>query len=125
MTIFLCKGTELKKYKGFPSKVPGTNFQLIIRRENLKGASKLIERKRFKDRRSEDKKADKYFLNSLIKYFGESNFERGCLDAGRLSWLLNREIIRATEDFNPCDYKTLLKLDYDCIKKNYPDIELE
>ena len=124
MIISLYKGTQLKKYKKFPSKVPGTNFQLIVKRENLKGASKLIARKRYKDRKLEDKKADKYFLNSLINYFGEDVFERGCLDAGRLSWFLDREIVSASKDFNPCDYNALLKLDYDCIKKNYPDIEL-
>ena len=113
---------KLKKYRGFPSKVPGTNFQLIIRRENTKGASKIIFRKRFKDRSIHDKKADEFFLINLIRYFGEDNFERGCLDAGRLSWFFDREIISASEDFDPCSYNALLKLNYECIRKTYPHV---
>ncbi len=110
------------KYKGFPSRMPGTDFQFTIRRMNPKGATKLISRQRFKYRRRADSLADVTFLKSLVEYFGETSFERGCLDAGRLSWFLNREIITVSDPFDPYSYGSVLRLDMKLIKTNFPDI---
>ena len=43
--------------------------------------------------------------------FGEQPFARGNLDAGRLSWLLGREVIALDDPFDPCDYDAMLQLD--------------
>ena len=110
------------KYKGFPSRMPGTDFQFKIRRMNPKGATKLIARERFSHRKRADSLADLTFLSCLVEYFGENVFQRGCLDAGRLSWFLNREIITVSEPFNPISYESLLRLDMKLIKANFPEI---
>ena len=73
----------MQKYKGFPSRMSGTDYQFKIRRANPRGATKLIERVRYRDRKLHDQRADKAFLEEIVRYFGEKPFERGCLDAGR------------------------------------------
>ena len=110
------------KYKGFPSRMPGTDFQFTIRRRNPRGATKLISRERFRYRKRADSMADLVFLNCLVEYFGETSFQRGCLDAGRLSWFLDREIIRVSDPFDPYSYESLLRLNMDLIKTNFPEL---
>jgi len=110
------------KYKGFPSRMPGTDYQFTIRRANPKGATKLIQRERFKDRKPADQRADKAFLEQAISYFGEEPFERGCLDAGRLSWFFGREVIPAMDPFDPYSYEALLQLNIDLIHVSFPSL---
>ena len=38
-------------------------------------------------------------------------FERGNLDAARISWLFNREIVPAETPFDPESYEALLQID--------------
>lgn len=99
------------KYKGFPSRLPGTDFQFTIRRDNKSGPTELIRRERFADRRPADRRADEGFMWALWDYFGEERFARGNLDAGRLSWLFGREVIAAEDPFDPCSYDALLRID--------------
>jgi hypothetical protein len=96
------------KHKGFPSRLPSTDFQFTIRRANKDGATKLIARERYADRRPADRRADAAFVEALWLYFGEEPFERGNLDAGRLSWLFGREVIPAEDPFDPESYEALL-----------------
>jgi hypothetical protein len=96
------------RHKGFPSRLPGTDFQFTIRRDNKKGATPIIVRERFADRRPPDRRADEAFMFALWEYFGDAPFERGNLDAGRLSWLFGREVIPAEEPFNSEDYEAML-----------------
>lgn len=98
------------KHRGFPGRLPSTDFQFTIRRANKKGATPLVRRERFRDRKAADRRADAGFLSALIEHFGEEPFERGNLDAGRLSWLLGREVI-AVGKLNPTDYEQLLRVD--------------
>tara|TARA_A100001011_G_scaffold393631_1_gene483924 strand:- start:231 stop:575 length:345 start_codon:yes stop_codon:yes gene_type:complete len=112
------------KYRGFPSRMPGSNYQFTIRRANPKGATKLIERARYRDRKLSDRRADKAFLIELLRYFGEEPFQRGCLDAGRLSWLFGREVVIALEPFDPCCYHALLRLNLKQIRLSFPEIVL-
>ena len=113
----------MHKHRGFPSRLRGTDFQFLIRRENKGGAVELKPRERFRDRKPVDVRADKSFLAALMHYFGNETFVRGNLDAGRLSWLFGREVIPASSDFDPCDYDAELMLDFDAIYRNYPDID--
>ena len=110
------------KYKGFPSRMPGTDYQFTIRRANPKGPTKLIRRDRYQDRKSVDQRADKAFIEQLVKYFGENSFKRGCLDAGRLSWFFGREILSVTDPFDPYSYDSLLRLDLGLIRTSYPGL---
>lgn len=110
------------KHKGFPGRLPGTDFQFTIRRPNPKGATPIVRRERFRDRRPEDRAADEGFAWSLWRHFGEAPFERGNLDAGRLSWLIGREVVPAEEPFDPASYEALLRLDVAVLRQSFPDI---
>ncbi len=110
------------KHRGFPGRLPGTDFQFVIRRANPKGATPLVARERYADRRPADREADLYFLASLWKHFGEEPFERGNLDAGRLSWLFGREVVAAEDRFDPKSYEALLRIDVARARATFPDI---
>ena len=110
------------KHRGFPSRLPGTDFQFTIRRANPKGATRLIRRERYADRRPADRMADAAFLQALWEYFGDSPFERGNLDAGRLSWLFGREVVPAEEPFDPESYEAMLRLDLDVARASFPEV---
>lgn len=110
------------KHRGFPGRLPGTDYQFTIRRAvNRKGATPLTRRERFRDRKPADKRADAAFLAALIQHFGDQPFERGNLDAGRLSWLLGREVI-ALGTLNPTDYGQLLQVDMARAEASFPEI---
>ena len=111
------------KHRGFPGRMPRTDFQFTIRRANVKeGATKLIRRERFKDRKQMDRAADAAFMAALWQYFGEEPFERGNLDAGRLSWLFGREVVPATDPFDPESYEALLRIDLARARASFPAV---
>lgn len=110
------------KHRGFPGRLPGTDFQFTIRRANKQGATKIIKRERFRDRAPADKRADAGFMAALWDHFGEEPFERGNLDAGRLSWLIGREVVWASEPADPASYDQLLRIDLAKAKASYPDV---
>lgn len=110
------------KHRGFPSRLPGTDFQFTIRRENKKGVTALVARERYADRKPADRRADEGFLWALYDYFGTDVFERGNLDAGRLSWVLGREVVPAEDPFDPESYEALLQLDLTQIQANFPAV---
>ena len=99
------------KHKGFPGRYPGTDFQFTLRRANPKGATPLVARERFRDRRKAERDADEYFMASLWALFGAEPFERGNLDAGRLGWFFGREVIAVGDDFDPASYEAMLQID--------------
>ena len=111
------------KHRGFPGRMPSTDFQFTIRRANVKeGATKIIRRERFKDRKAMDRAADAAFMKALWEYFGEETFERGNLDAGRLSWLFGREVVPAEDPFDPASYEALLKIDVKKAEISFPEV---
>ena len=112
----------MEKHRGFPSRMPSSDHQFTIRRANKEGATKIILRERFRDRRPIDRKADELFLWALWNHFGEEPFVRGNLDAGRLSWLFGREVVAAEEPFDPQSYDALLRIDLAKAKANFPQI---
>lgn len=111
------------KHRGFPGRLPGTDFQFTIRRANMKdGPTKITKRERFRDRKHADRLADEGFMAALWQYFGEEPFERGNLDAGRLSWLFGREVVPAEDPFNPADYDAMLKIDVARARASFPAV---
>lgn len=112
----------MQKHRGFPGRLPGSDHQFTIRRANKSGATPLTERKRHADRKSVDRAADRGFLEALIAHFGDSPFERGNLDAGRLSWLLGREVVPAEDPFDPADYEALLRVDLPTAQRSFPEL---
>ncbi|MFY0660411.1 MAG: hypothetical protein JXR15_07955 [Shimia sp.] len=109
------------KHRGFPGRLPGSDFQFTIRRANPKGVTPITRRERFKDRRPADRRADAGFMAALWECFGDQPFERGNLDAGRLSWLFGREVVAVEEDFDPEDYEALLVIDEAVARISFPD----
>lgn len=109
------------KHRGFPGRLQGTDFQFIIRRPNKKGVTALISRERFADRRPADRRADQGFMTALWTQFGDEPFERGNLDAGRLSWLFGREVIMAEDPFDAQSYDALLVIDEKRARISFPD----
>jgi len=111
------------KHRGFPGRLPGTDFQFTIRRANLKeGATRIVRRERFKDRHPADRRADAGFMAALWAAFGEEPFERGNLDAGRLSWLIGREVVPAEDPFDPASYEALLRIDRRRAEASFPEV---
>ncbi|MCL6283171.1 hypothetical protein M3P21_06460 [Ruegeria sp. 2012CJ41-6] len=110
------------KHRGFPGRLPGTDFQFVIRRPNPKGVTPLVVRDRYRDRRPADKRADAGFIAALWEQFGDAPFERGNLDAGRLSWLFGREVIPAEDPFDPASYEALLVVDVNVARASFPDV---
>ena len=110
------------KHRGFPGRLAGTDFQFTLRRANPKGATALVRRERYKDRKSADRRADIAFVQALLVQFGDEPFERGNLDAGRLSWLFEREVKPFEADsFDIESYEAILILDLDLIRVNFPE----
>ncbi|TCP44051.1 hypothetical protein [Rhodovulum marinum] len=109
------------KHRGFPGRLPGTDFQFTIRRANdKKGATRLVARERYADRRPADRRADAAFMAALWAHFGDAPFERGNLDAGRLSWLFGREVVPAEDPFDPESYEALLRIDVARARAAFP-----
>ncbi|MBP1804795.1 hypothetical protein [Rubellimicrobium aerolatum] len=116
----------MEKHKGFPGRLPSSDLQFTIRHENRKkGATPLVARERFRDRKAIDRAADEAFLRALWEHFGEEPFVRGNLDAGRLSWLLGREVVPAEEPFDPKSYDALLRIDVARARAAFPRVFAE
>ena len=109
------------KHRGFPGRLPGTDFQFTIRRPNPKGVTPLIRRERYRDRRAPDRRADTAFMAALWQQFGDQPFERGNLDAGRLSWLFGREVLPYDDPFDPESYEAMLVIDETAARAAFPD----
>ena len=109
------------KHRGFPGRLPGTDFQFTLRRANPKGVTPLVARERFRDRKPADRRADTAFVRALWECFGDQPFERGNLDAGRLSWLFGREVKPAEDPFDPESYAALLVLDEAAARAAFPE----
>ena len=109
------------KHRGFPGRLPGTDFQFVIRRPNPKGITPITRRERFRDRKPADRRADAGFMKALWENFGDQPFERGNLDAGRLSWLFGREVVGVDDPFDPESYESLLVIDVDVARRSFPE----
>ncbi len=110
------------KHRGFPGRLPGTDFQFVIRRGNPRAVTPIVARPRHADRRAPDRRADAAFLAALWANFGPAPFVRGNLDAGRLSWLFGREVVAVDIPFDPASYDALLRVDAVAAAVTYPDI---
>ncbi|MCO6187209.1 hypothetical protein [Rhizobium sp. L1K21] len=117
----MAKLPEMTKHRGFPSGLPKTGWQFTIRRANPKGIAKIVERPRHVSRDETEAQADVAFLHSLWHHFGAEPFERGNLDAGRLSRLFGREVVAAEKPFDPASYQAMLKINEDVARKNFPE----
>jgi hypothetical protein len=109
------------KHRGFPGRLPSTDHQFTVRRANPKGATPIVRRERYRDRKPGDRRADAAFLQALWDHFGDEPFERGNLDAGRLSWLFGREVVAAEDPFDATSYEALLRVDEAQARISFPE----
>lgn len=109
------------KHRGFPGRLPGTDLQFTIRRASPGGATPIRRRERHADRRPLDRRADAAFVAALWDAFGEAPFERGNLDAGRLGWLIGREVVAVDDPFDPASYEARLRLDPVRARTSFPE----
>lgn len=109
------------KHRGFPGRLPGTDFQFTVRRANPKGATPLERRERNADRKPSDRRADAGFMAALWEHFGDQPFERGNLDAGRLNWLFGREVLPYGDPFDAANYEAMLVIDPRAGAMAFPD----
>ena len=112
----------MTKHRGFPGRLAGTDFQFTIRRPNKSGATALAARERYADRKPADRRADAGFMAALWENFGDQPFERGNLDAGRLSWLFGREVVAAEDPFDAESYEAMLVIDVARASAAFPDV---
>ena len=112
----------MEKHRGFPGRLPGTDYQFTLRRSAKGTPTKLIARERYADRRPADRRADEGFMAALWAQFGDDSFVRGNLDAGRLSWLFGREVIPAEDPFDPESYDALLRIDVARAAASFPQV---
>ena len=111
----------MTKHRGFPSRLPGTDFQFTIRRASPV-ASKIEKKERHQDRKKTLKEADANFLACLWQHFGNEPFVRGNLDASRLNALFMREVIPVdANQFNPQDYEALLQINEQLARTTFPE----
>ena len=109
----------MQKHRGLPEFMYGTNIRIAIRRD-AKEVTPIKRRERDWKRPAEQLQADEFTIGSLYKLYGEEPFVRGNIDAGRLNWLIGREIISADGKFDPADYETLLKINLPVAMKSFP-----
>jgi hypothetical protein len=112
----------MHKHRGFPGRLRGTDFQFTLRHDNKKGATRLVARERYADRKPADRAADEAFMQALWTHFGTEDFVRGNLDAGRLSWLFLREVVPAGDDFDPASYDARLRIDVARARQSFPAV---
>jgi hypothetical protein len=113
---------DMTKHRGFPGRLAGTDFQFTIRRANAKGVTPIARRERHADRRPADRRADAGFVAALWEFFGDEPFVRGNLDAGRLAWLFEREVIAVEDPFDPESYDALLQIDVNRARAAFPEV---
>ncbi|HUS53044.1 MAG TPA: hypothetical protein VMY41_03455 [Thermohalobaculum sp.] len=109
------------KHRGFPEYAPGSDHKVTIRRAG-KAPTPLKPRERYRDRKADMLRVDAFFLALLIDEYGDAPFPRGNLDAGRINWLLGREIVAAKANFDPESYETELRIDLDAVRASFPQV---
>ena len=117
----MSKLPDMTKHRGFPSGMPGTGVQFTIRRANPKGVTPIKALPRRARPGSAEHRIDAAFLHALWHHFGPDPFERGNLDAARLSLLFGREVVAADGDFDPTSYEAMLMIDEKAARASFPE----
>lgn len=109
------------KHRGFPEYVPGSDLKVTIRR-GVRPVTPIAARVRHRDRTPALRRADAFFLALLIETYGDRPFPRGNLDAGRINWLIGRELLAVGEPWAPDDYDAELRVDMDAVAASFPHV---
>lgn len=112
---------DMTKHRGFPSGMPGTGVQFTIRRANPRGVTPIKQLPRKARPGTPEHRIDAAFLHALWHHFGGEPFERGNLDAARLSLLFGREVLPAEKNFDPLSYEAMLVIDERVARQSFPE----
>ncbi|MGQ3214457.1 MAG: hypothetical protein ACT6U0_09840 [Shinella sp.] len=112
---------DMIKHRSFPSGMPGTGVQFTIRRANPRGVTPIKALPRRGRPGTAEHRIDAAFLHALWHYFGPEPFERGNLDAARLSLLFGREVVAVEKEFDPLSYEAMLVIDERVARKSFPE----
>ena len=112
---------DMTKHRGFPSGMPGTGVQFTIRRANPRGVTPIKQLPRKARPGTPEHRIDAAFLHALWHHFGADPFERGNLDAARLSLLFGREVLPAEKNFDPLSYEAMLVIDERVARQSFPE----
>ncbi len=112
---------DMTKHRGFPSGMPGTGVQFTIRRANPRGVTPIKQLPRKARPGTPEHRIDAAFLHALWHHFGAEPFERGNLDAARLSLLFGREFLPAEKNFDPLSYEAMLVIDERVARQSFPE----
>jgi hypothetical protein len=112
---------DMTKHRGFPSGMPGTGVQFTIRRANPRGVTPIKQLPRKARSGTPEHRIDAAFLHALWHHFGAEPFERGNLDAARLSLLFGREVLPAEKNFDPLSYEAMLVIDERVARQSFPE----
>ncbi|KRA04381.1 hypothetical protein ASD74_21870 [Rhizobium sp. Root564] len=112
---------DMTKHRGFPSGMPGTGVQFTIRRANPRGVTPIKQLPRKARPGTPEHRIDAAFLHALWHHFGAEPFERGNLDAARLSLLFGREVLPAEKNFDPLSYEAMLVIDERLARQSFPE----
>ncbi|MEJ8310765.1 hypothetical protein [Agrobacterium larrymoorei] len=112
---------DMTKHRGFPSGMPGTGVQFTIRRANPRGVTPIKQLPRKARPGTPEHRIDGAFLHALWHHFGAEPFERGNLDAARLSLLFGREVLPAEKYFDPLSYEAMLVIDERVARQSFPE----
>ena len=118
----MVKLPEMTKHRGFPGGMPGTGIQFVIRRANPKGVTPIKNLPRRAKHGTPEYRVDASFLQALWLHFGTEPFERGNLDAARLSLLFGREVVSVDERFDPISYTAMLQINERAARSSFPEI---
>jgi hypothetical protein len=117
----MASAPEMTKHRGFPGGMPSTGVQFTIRRANAKGVTPIKTLPRKARPGTKEYKIDAAFMHSLWHHFGPEPFERGNLDAARLSLLFGREVLAVDKDFDPQSYQAMLVINEKLARQNFPE----
>ncbi len=112
---------DMTKHRGFPSGMPRTGVQFSIRRANPRGVTPIKQLPRKARPGTPEHRIDAAFLHALWHHFGAEPFERGNLDAARLSLLFGREVLPAEKNFDPLSYEAMLVIDERVARQSFPE----
>jgi len=112
---------DMTKHRGFPSGMPGTGVQFTIRRANPRGVTPIKQLPRKARPGTPEHRIDAAFLHALWHHFGAEPFERGNLDAARLSLLFGREVLPAEKNFDPLSSEAMLVIDERVARQSFPE----
>ena len=116
----MAKDPLMPKHQGFPAGLPGTQWQYTLRRANPK-VTPLTNWPRHRTMDQTVALADLGFVQALWQFFGTKPFERGNLDAARLSLLFGREVVAVDRDFDPLSYEAMLVIDERVARQSFPE----